>query len=101
MTFAELETISGTDYQKAHTGSEIAKLGKIVGYHNPYMVGVHDAVEEVQKRCPVGWRASWADGNDDVPANKAVYRVGQVKVRSADSAFILYVYRASHETQTS
>lgn len=96
MKFAELKTISGHDYQKTHMGSEIAKLGETIGYHNPYMVGVHEAAETVQARCPIGWQASWANEHDDVPADKTVYRVGQVRVRSTDPAFVLYIYEVKN-----
>jgi hypothetical protein len=92
MKFSELQTISGANYQRAHAGSEIAELGKTVGYHRFNRVDVYDAVAIVQQRCPDGYRAAWADKHKEVPADKTVYRVGLVRVHSGDPYYVLYIY---------
>jgi hypothetical protein len=91
MKFLDLETISGHDYQTAHEGSEIAQLGKIVGYHHYYMISVFDAADNVQRACPSGWHAGYANGNNEIPPDKQIHRVGQIKVRSGDPEYVLYI----------
>ena len=61
-------------------------------YHNYFMVGVHDAVRYVQEGLPGGWRAWYGTQWTDAP--EGAIRVGYVKVRTADPAYILYVYPA-------
>ena len=68
------------------TGKQAAA---IVGYHNYYRTGVGAAVDMVQAECPGGWRAGFAGWYQAIPANAV--RVGQVRVRSGDPQFTLYI----------
>jgi len=62
-----------------------------VGFHNYYRAGVFDAVHQVQADCPAGWRAGAAGWHQDIPEDAV--KVGQVRVRSGDPVFTLYIRR--------
>lgn len=61
-----------------------------VGYHNYFNLGVFEALDRVQDKCPPGWKAFVDFGQSTVP--EGVIHVGQVTVRTADPSYPLYVY---------
>ena len=68
-----------------------AELGirALVGYHHYFQIGVHDAVERVQRAADaagLSWRAGYAHA---LPSGGV--RVGQVVVHHGDREFVLYV----------
>lgn len=75
-----------------HTPEQL-EVARAVGYHNYFMVGVHDAVDLVSEKCPPGWAATRVGHRQNTVHLADAIRVGQVRVHSGDSDYILVVYR--------
>jgi hypothetical protein len=72
-----------------HSPEQLAAAEQ-VGYHNYFRIGLQDALNLVQERCPDGWRAATDRGIAPASWPLAV-RVGQVKVVHGDPSFALYI----------
>ena len=79
----------------SHTEEQL-DAAKLVGYHNYFMVGLYDAIDIIQSRCPPGWRGTELQSITCDPitsAYKSCVCVGQVRVHSGDPDFPLIIYK--------
>lgn len=75
--------------------TKLQDLADQIGHINLYQVGTFEAAEQVQAKLPSGY-AVHIEGHG--PAPLGAFRVGQVKVRHADQARALYIYRRALTT---
>lgn len=71
---------------------ELAQVAIKIGYHNAYMKGVFEVIDEIQSDLPAGFVVTNGDRDQELTPAHAI-RIGQVCVRQGDPKYPIYLMR--------